>query len=201
MGAKWFGEFVGTAVLVLLGNGVVANVLLKEIQSGRCGLADDFHWLGVCYCFRRIRSDRMRQPGPSLEPGGDFRCCDRNRRFLEINSVPGGADAGRYGRRVSRVAELPAPLEPNGKSCAKLTCFATMPAIQDFGATLLSEIIGTFMLVLGVVAISSKKVAISGPCSGPRAPISRASWYRALFCLSAEPPVMRLVRPVALDPV
>jgi glycerol uptake facilitator protein len=73
------------------------------------------------------------------------------------NSVPGGADAGRYGRRVSRVAELPAPLEPNGRSCAKLTCFSTMPAIQDFGANLLSEIIGTFMLVLGVVAISSKK--------------------------------------------
>ena len=116
VGAKCFGEFVGTAVLVLLGDGVLANVLLRKSKAEGCGLADDFHWLGVCYCFRRIRSDRMRQPGPSLEPGGDFRCCDRNRRFLKITSLPGGADAGRYGGRVSGVAELPAPLEPNGRS-------------------------------------------------------------------------------------
>ena len=116
MGAKCFGEFVGTAVLVLLGDGVLASVLLRKSKAEGAREADDFHWLGVCYCFRRIRSDRMRQPGPSLEPGGDFRCCDRNRRFLKINSVPGGADAGRYGGSVSGVAELPAPLEPNGRS-------------------------------------------------------------------------------------
>src|SRR5580700_3522119 len=50
--------------------------------------------------------------------------------------------------------------------CAKLACFSTMPAIPNFGANLLSEAIGTFMLVLGVAAISSKEVAISGPAAG-----------------------------------
>jgi glycerol uptake facilitator protein len=50
--------------------------------------------------------------------------------------------------------------------CAKLACFSTMPAIRNFGANLLSEIIGTFMLVLGVAAISSKEVATSGPAAG-----------------------------------
>jgi glycerol uptake facilitator protein len=50
--------------------------------------------------------------------------------------------------------------------CAKLACFSTMPAIQNFGANLLSEMIGTFMLVLGVAAISSKQVAIRGPAAG-----------------------------------
>jgi glycerol uptake facilitator protein len=65
--------------------------------------------------------------------------------------------------------------------CAKLVCFSTMPAIQNLGANLLSETIGTFMLVLGVAAISSKEVAISG--------------------LWAELPVMRLIRPVTSDPV
>ena len=38
MGAKCFGEFVGTALLVLLGDGVVANVLLKKSKAeGACG--------------------------------------------------------------------------------------------------------------------------------------------------------------------
>ena len=41
-----------------------------------------------------------------------------------------------------------------------------MPAIQNFAANLLSEIIGTFMLVRGVAAISSKEVAIGGPVAG-----------------------------------
>jgi hypothetical protein len=37
MGAKCFGEFVGTAVLVLLGNGVLANVLLKKSKAEGAG--------------------------------------------------------------------------------------------------------------------------------------------------------------------
>src|SRR5580700_7090693 len=102
----------------------------------RGGLADDFHWLGVCYCFRRIHSDRMRQPGPSLEPGGDFRYCDRNRRFLKINSVPGGADVGRYGGRASGVAELPAPLEPNGRSLREASLLLNNARDSEFRSEL-----------------------------------------------------------------
>jgi glycerol uptake facilitator protein len=41
-----------------------------------------------------------------------------------------------------------------------------MPAIQNFGANLLSEIIGTFVLLLGVAVIFSKKIAIGGPAAG-----------------------------------
>jgi glycerol uptake facilitator protein len=47
----------------------------------------------------------------------------------------------------------------------KLACFSTMPAIRNFGANLLSETIGTFVLLLGVAAIFSKKVAINGPAA------------------------------------
>jgi glycerol uptake facilitator protein len=41
----------------------------------------------------------------------------------------------------------------------KLACFSTSPAIPNFGANLLSEIIGTFVLVTVVGAIFSGKVA------------------------------------------
>ena len=33
MTSPFFGEFMGTAVLILLGNGVVANVLLKKSKG------------------------------------------------------------------------------------------------------------------------------------------------------------------------
>src|SRR5437764_12641799 len=41
MRAKCFGEFMGTAVLILLGNGVVANVLLKRSKAEGAG------WLAI----------------------------------------------------------------------------------------------------------------------------------------------------------
>ena len=46
---------------------------------------------------------------------------------------------------------------------AKLACFCTAPAIRRFGANLVSEIIGTFVLVFVVGAIFSKSVAANGP--------------------------------------
>jgi hypothetical protein len=47
----------------------------------------------------------------------------------------------------------------------KLTCRSTSPAIWNFGANLLSETIGTFVLVTVVAAIFSKKVALLGPAA------------------------------------
>ena len=32
MASKFFGEFMGTMILILMGNGVVANVLLKQAK-------------------------------------------------------------------------------------------------------------------------------------------------------------------------
>src|SRR5260370_21369641 len=48
----------------------------------------------------------------------------------------------------------------------KLACFCTAPAIRRFGANLISEILGTLVLVLVVDAFFSKPVADSGPASG-----------------------------------
>ena len=46
-GIEFFGEFMGTMVLILMGNGVVANVLLKRSQGGRRGMGRDHGGLGV----------------------------------------------------------------------------------------------------------------------------------------------------------
>jgi hypothetical protein len=115
MGPKCFGEFVGTAVLVLW---AMAYWLMccSGIQGGGWGLVDDIHWLGVCYCFRRIAAIACGSPDPALNPAVTLGVAIETGDFSRIDSVPGGANAGRYGGRVSGVAELPAPLEPNGRS-------------------------------------------------------------------------------------
>ena len=37
MSSSWFGEFMGTLTLILMGNGVVANVLLKRSKAEGAG--------------------------------------------------------------------------------------------------------------------------------------------------------------------
>jgi glycerol uptake facilitator protein len=48
----------------------------------------------------------------------------------------------------------------------KLACFCTSPAIRNTAANLISEIIGTLVLVFVVAAIFSKAVAVNGPVAG-----------------------------------
>src|SRR5205085_9509826 len=51
-------------------------------------------------------------------------------------------------------------------AATKLLCFCTAPAIRKMLANLLSELIGTFVLVFVVGAIFSKSVAAGGPAAG-----------------------------------
>jgi glycerol uptake facilitator protein len=53
--------------------------------------------------------------------------------------------------------------EDKGK---KLACFSTIPAIRSYGANFVSEMIGTFVLVLVASALLSKRIAPGGLAGG-----------------------------------
>ena len=169
MGAKCFGEFVGTAVLILLGDGVVANVLLKRSKAEGAGwLAIAAGW-AFAVVFGVFAAIACGSPDAALNPAvtfgvavetGDF---SKFMPFLVAQML--GAMLGAF---LVWLHFLPHWRETEDPG-AKLACFSTMPAIQNFGANLLSEIIGTFVLLLGVAAIFSKKVAIGRPGRRPRA--------------------------------
>src|SRR5215469_2829710 len=74
----------------------------------------------------------------------------------------------------------------------KLLCFCTMPAIRNFVANLISEIIGTLVLVFVVGAIFSKAVAGSGLVGG-LAPIWLRLWFGASDFRWVAPPVTRSI--------
>ena len=48
MTSTMLGEFMGTCILILLGNGVVAGVVLNKSKAGRRRLDRDHHRLGIC---------------------------------------------------------------------------------------------------------------------------------------------------------
>ena len=199
MGAKCFGEFVGTAVLVLLGDGVLANVVLRKSKAEGAGwLAISTGW-AFAIVFGVFAAIACGSPDPALNPAvtlgvaietGDF---SKLLPFLAAQML--GAMVGAFLVWLNFLPHWSLTEDPG----AKLVCFSTMPAIPNFGANLLSEAIGSFMLVLGVAAISSKEVAISGPAAG-LGPYLAGVVVWGMSCLWAELPVMRLIRPVTSDP-
>jgi len=121
---------------ILLGDGVVANVLLKQRQQ-RC----EHH---------PCRHTRFR------------RFVGGVRKASPLHAQVLGAFAG---ATLVWLHFLP-HWKGTPDQSLKLACFCTAPAIRRFSANLLSEIIGTFVLVLVAEAIFPKAVAASGPASG-----------------------------------
>ena len=166
MGAKFFGEFMGTAVLILLGNGVVASVLLKRSKAEGAGwtaIAAGWAFAVVCGVFTAIACG---SPDAHLNPAvtlgmaiisGDF----GNVVPFVLAQLLGGI-AGAILVWLHFLPHWSQTEDPE----LKLACFSTSPAIWNIPANLISELIGTFILVTVVAAIFSKKVALAGPAAG-----------------------------------
>jgi glycerol uptake facilitator protein len=166
MRTQFFGEFMGTAVLVLLGNGVVAGVLLKRSKAEGAGwvaIAAGWAFAVVCGVFTAIACG---SPDAHLNPavtlGMAITSGDFSRVLPFITAQLLGAVVGAV---LVWLHFLPHWAETQDPSL-KLACFSTSPAIWNIPANLISEVIATFILVTVVAAIFSKKVAVAGPAAG-----------------------------------
>jgi len=166
MSTPFFGEFMGTLVLILLGNGVVANVLLRRSKAEGAGwLAIAAGWafavtIGVFTAKACGSADAHLNPAVTLGMAvvsGDF---SRVGPFLlaqVLGAFCGAVLVWLHFLPHWRITEIPD---------LKLACFATSPAIRAPLCNLVSEIVGTFVLVLGVCAIFSKTVSPAGVAPG-----------------------------------
>jgi glycerol uptake facilitator protein len=165
MGEKCFGEFVGTAVLILLGDGVVANVLLTKSKAQGTGwLAIAAGW-AFAVVFGVFAAIACGSPDAALNPAVTFGFAVVSGDFSKFLPFLLAQLAGAMlGASLVWLHFLP-HWRVTEDTDAKLGCFSTMPAIRNLGANLLSEIIGTFVLVFGVATIFSKR-AVAGPVGG-----------------------------------
>jgi glycerol uptake facilitator protein len=164
--AKCFGEFMGTLVLVLLGDGVVAGVLLRRSKAEGAGwMVITSGWAfavmaGVFVAIACGSSDAHLNPAVTLG------FAVSSGQFAKLGPYIVAQMAGAFvGGALVWLHFLPHWKETPDQGL-KLAVFCTAPAIRRFGANLLSEIIGTFVLVFVVGAIFSKAVAASGPAAG-----------------------------------
>ena len=169
MASPFFGEFMGTAVLILLGNGVVANVLLRKSKgegSGWIVITTGWAFAVLCGVLTAIAcgsSDAHLNPAVTLGfavVSGDF--------SKLMSYLPAQVLGALVGATLVWLQYMPHWKETPDAS-VKLACYSTSPAIRNFAANTLSETIGTFVLVFVVGTIFSKAVVGTGlsPGYGP----------------------------------
>jgi glycerol uptake facilitator protein len=154
----YLGEFIGTMLLILLGDGVVAAVLLRNSKAENSGwIVITWGWaIAVAvavYCVAQF-SDAHINPAVTLGvavTGG-----------ISWAMVPGYIIAQFLGAFVGAVLVWLSYLPHWGETedaGLKLGVFCTAPAIYNTPANIITEVIGTFVLVFGVFGILANDLA------------------------------------------
>ncbi len=163
---KCFGEFMGTLVLILLGDGVVANVLLKHSKAEGAGwmvITSGWAFAVMAGVFTAIACGSA---DAHLNPAVTIGFAVSSGQFAKFAPYLVAQMAGAFVVAILVWLHFLPHWRETKDQGLKLGCFCTAPAIRSFAANLLSEILGTLVLVLVVGAIFSKAVAVTGPASG-----------------------------------
>jgi glycerol uptake facilitator protein len=166
MASPWLGEFMGTFVLILLGNGVVAGVLLKRSYaegSGWIVITAGWAFAVMAGVFTAIAcGSRDAHLNPAVTLGFAFSSGNFEKVLPYASAQLLGAFAG--------AALVWLHYFPHWKETPdvnlKRGCFCTAPAIRNTATNVLSEIVGTFVLVFVVEAIFSKANGGNGLAAG-----------------------------------
>lgn len=154
--SAYLGELIGTMILIIFGGGVVAGVVLKKSKSENAGwVVITLGWgLGVAIAVYAVGGISGAHLNPAVTIGlaliGKF----------PWSQVPGYITAQLLGAFIGATLVwlhyYPHWKETDDQG-AKLAVFSTGPAIKNTPANLFSEILGTFMLVLGILAIGANE--------------------------------------------
>ncbi len=148
----FLAEFIGTAILVLLGNGVVANVVLNKSKGNNSGwivitTAWGFAVMAGAYAVGWISGGHL---NPAVTVG--FAMAG----LFPTNLVLGYVLAQIFGAMFGQIFVYLAykrHYDETADAGAILASFSTGPAIRDLKWNFITETIGTFMLVFGLLAI------------------------------------------------
>ncbi len=154
--SPYLAEFFGTMLLIILGEGVVAGIVLKGTKSENAG------WLTICVAWGLAVTLAIYAvgsiSGAHLNPAITI-------ALAMIGTFPSDQVVGYILAQMSGafVGAIVVWIQymPHWKntidSSAKLAVFATAPAIRNTVANLVSEIIATAILLLAILFIGENK--------------------------------------------
>jgi glycerol uptake facilitator protein len=166
MHSVWLGEFLGTFVLILFGNGVNASVSLRKTYAEGAGwMVITTGWAIAVLC-GVLTAQAFGSSGANLNPAITFSSAVVSGDFSKLASFWSAQLLGAMaGATLTWLFFYPHWKETEGHG-AKLGVFCTAPAIPHLPSNLLGEVVGTFMLVLIAGAIGSHGVSATGPAPG-----------------------------------
>jgi len=174
----YLAELVGTALLILFGNGVVANVVLARSKGHASGwIVITTGWaLAVTLAVYAVG----RISGAHLNPAVSIALASTG--AFPWASVPGylaaqvaGAFAGAvlvYLTYLAHWAETPA-------ADAKLACFSTGPAVRRLGPAFVTETVGTAALIFCVLTFG--RVVAGAPTGSEAWAAAVGVWFGPLL--------------------
>ena len=167
--SAWLGEFLGTFILILLGTGVNASVSLRKAYAENSGWLVIATGWGIAVLCGVLTAQAFGSPGAHLNPAITLSAAILNgdlATHVGLTSLLSFWSAQMLGAMAGATltwlvfyphwAETPDP-------AAKLGVFCTNAAIPHLPSNLLSEAVGTFVLVLVAGAIGSHGVSATGP--------------------------------------
>jgi len=152
--SPFLGEFAGTALLIIMGDGVVANVVLNKTKGNNSGwIVITFGWamavfLGV-YASTKLGGSGHLNPAVTIAMTA-FGGFDSSLLATYLAAQFAGAIAGAMIVWLAYKQHF----ESTADKDLKLAVFCTAPAIRSTGHNLITEIIGTFLLVFGALSMS-----------------------------------------------
>jgi glycerol uptake facilitator protein len=166
MRSPFLGEFVGTMVMILLGDGVVAGVLLKRTKAENAGwLAITTAWAFAVLC-GIFTANLFGSADAHLNPAITLAFALKTGNFHNLAPFALAQIAGAFcGAALVWLHYLP-HWKVTGDPTLKLGVFCTAPAIRSLAVNFFCEALATATLIVVIGAISSKLVLSTGGAAG-----------------------------------
>lgn len=163
MHSVWFGEFLGTLILVLLGNGVCAAVTLRKSYAADSGwMVVTTGWALAVLC-GVLTAQAFGSSGAHLNPAITMAMAVNSGDYSQLFSYWSAQLLGAICGATLMSLHWGPHWSQTPDPAAKLGIFCTAPAIRNPLFNLLSEAVGTMVLVIVATAIGSHGVSASGP--------------------------------------
>lgn len=152
-------EMIGTAFLILLGDGVVANVVLNKTKGNNGGwIVITVGWAMAVFVGVYTSASHS---GAHLNPAVSIALAAAGKfEWAQVPMYIAGQFAGAMLGSLLVWIAYKKHFDETTDADAKLTVFCNSPAIRNTPFNLLTEMIGTMALVLGVFFISGADVKL-----------------------------------------